>query len=381
MPNEHIPQLPNNIHPQGQHHLDSDQQSPELAKASQDEPELFPTDTGEIVSDTSTQIVQALTPISCEFDADELAALQTLQAKYDDLCTNALLVADGHFTGLYVYGPGGVGKSHQIRQTLDTNHKPYALVNTHVTGAKFFHKLAANPQGLFLVEDLETLFSDKIARNAMRAALWGERDAQGRMIRHVHYQTMKEDIEFDFDGRLIFTMNRPLKDIPELAALASRILVTLFKPLREELLAIAKKIAAGGYRTDKGTLSSQHALEVYYFFKEQMDRDTDRLPNLRLLVKGFAYRLAANLPTYRDSPLTWQESFRAQLEQTQETIVQDRKAKIEKEELLALELYAKKELGEINGKEMLAMFTRETGNSSSTFYIRLRSAQAHAVSS
>jgi hypothetical protein len=356
---------------------DSQDKSQGVAALADDEEQTF-TDSATVpTSDAAGGPAPAVTP--SDFTPDEVTALGGLDTKYENLRTNALLVAKGHFTGLYAYGPGGGGKSHQIRKALESAHMPCILVNTHVTGAALFRKMAANPHGLYLVEDLETLFHDKIARNALRAALWGERDAEGKMIRHVTYTTMRDQIAFNFEGGIIFTMNRPLKDIPEIAALATRILVTHFAPTRTELLAIAKKISLSGYHTEKGTLTADQTLEVFNYYKAQLHHIPDRLPDLRLLFKGFEYRLAVAVSSLPNNPLTWQESFRAQLDQSQEAVVYDRKSRVAQQETLALELYAQRENGVIDGKEMLARFKADTGVSSSqTFYNRLKLAQARS---
>ena len=111
------------------------------------------------------------------------------------------------------------------------------------------------------------------------------------MIRRIIYTTGHENWNFDFvfDGAIIATGNRALGDIPELQALMTRIVVYKLEAESDEILAMGKKIALGGFRSDKGILPPEVCLEIFEFYKQNLP--PGKPPNLRILDRAYSLHL------------------------------------------------------------------------------------------
>ncbi len=220
---------------------------------------------------------------------DEERALARLEEKYEDIRLLTELVATGASTGFYCYGWGGVGKSFNILKTLQDKGHKYQLLNTRLLAPGFAKALEKNNKGLFVIEDTENVFDDKPSLNLLRSALWGQRDEKtGKMIRPITYTTGhdKWNFDFEFEGAIIATGNRPIGDILELQAIKTRIDVYKLETERDEVLAMGKKIALGGFRSDKGVLSPEKCLENFEYYKLHLP--SSKSPNLRILARAYS---------------------------------------------------------------------------------------------
>jgi hypothetical protein len=223
---------------------------------------------------------------------DEEKALARLEEKYEDIRNLTELVATGYSTGFYCHGWGGIGKSYNILKTLKDKGYKAILLNTKLTAPGFAKALEKNKTGLFVIEDIENVFDDKPALNLLRSAFWGQRDEKtGKMVRPITYTTGHDNWNFDFtfDGAIIATGNRPLGDIPELQAVRTRIEVYKLETERDEVLAIAKKIALSGFRSDKGFLPKEKCLEIFDYYK--MNLPSAKPPDLRILDRAYSRHL------------------------------------------------------------------------------------------
>jgi len=224
----------------------------------------------------------------CKLTPDEERALARLEEKYDDIRLLTELVATGYSTGFYCHGLGGIGKSFNILKTLENKGHKYQLLNTRLAPPGFAKALKENPKGLFVIEDVESALDEKPALNLLRSALWGQRDKDtGKMIRPITYTTGHDKWNFDFvfEGAIIATGNRPLGDIPELQAVRTRIDVYKLETERDEVLAVSKKIALGGFRSDKGFLPPDKCLDIFEFYKANLPPANS--PDLRILDRAY----------------------------------------------------------------------------------------------
>ena len=171
---------------------------------------------------------------------DEERALARLEKKYENIRRFTKLVAKGDSTGFYCHGFGGIGKSFNILKTLRDNGHKFTLLNTRLAAPGLAKVLKDNSKGLFVVEDIESVFDEKPCLNLLRSAWWGQRDpVTHKMKRHITYTTGhdKWNFEFDFEGGIIATGNRSIGDIPELEAVKTRIDVCKLETERDEVLA------------------------------------------------------------------------------------------------------------------------------------------------
>jgi hypothetical protein len=198
-------------------------------------------------------------PVLSAADLDALADLEKRLAVVRDRVT---AVCTGHQTGFYLCGAGGLGKSYTVLKQLDDQGADYRTYNSRITARGLFDALCRDPQAIHLIEDVERITSDRDAQSLLRAALW----AQPGRERVVTWTTATGGRQVvTFQGGLILLANRPLADLPELRALATRITVYRLEATDVQLAALMRKIAADGFDRDRRRVEADKALEVAEF--------------------------------------------------------------------------------------------------------------------
>jgi hypothetical protein len=219
-----------------------------------------------------------------EIPAADPNALASLNAKLQLLRDRVTAVAAGLQTGLYLCGAGGTGKSHTVLRHLDGLGVPYKLFNSRMTGKGLFRALGNAPGAVHVLEDVERLTRDRDAQGVLRSALW----AQPGNDRVVTWTTDKYGEErVTFRGGIIMIANRPLADLPELRALATRIAVYRLEVTDAEAAAQLRDIAAGGYAKDgKRLLDAAQSQEIAEYVIREC-RTAGCPLDLRLLVNSY----------------------------------------------------------------------------------------------
>jgi hypothetical protein len=184
----------------------------------------------------------------------------SLEKKLQLLRDYVTAVAKGFKNGLFLYGCGGMGKSFTVLRHLEQLEAPYQLFNGRMTGKGLFLTLGRAPDAIHVLEDMERLTKDPDAQGVLRSALW----AQPGHDRLVTWTTATDGAQrFVFRGGLILISNRPLADLPELRALATRIEVHRLDVTEVELTAQMRHLAAQGYRQhDKTVMGPDECLQV-----------------------------------------------------------------------------------------------------------------------
>jgi hypothetical protein len=153
-----------------------------------------------------------------------------------------------------------------------------------MTGKGLFRTLEHAPDATHVLEDMERITKDPDAQGVLRSALW----AQPGHDRVITWTTAAEgEQRFIFRGGLIMIANRPLADLPELRALATRIEVYRLDVSEAELIALMRRLASDGYRQqDKVVLAPELCLEVTEHLLNECRTVGCRL-DLRLQQKSF----------------------------------------------------------------------------------------------
>lgn len=290
---------------------------------------------------------------------EEAEALARLEDKYETIRVNTMLVANGDSSGLAVWGEGGIGKSYQITHTLDQGGKKYHLHNTRLTGPGLCKILQAHPKDLHIIEDVESVFGEKICMSLLRSACWGQEDAEGKMKRLITYRTANDsyNFHFDFDGAIIVTLNGNISNIPELRALKTRIDVYHLRSERDEVFALAKKIALDGYATVKGVVPPEQCLEMWAFYKEHLPESHS--PDLRMLTR--AYRKWLGLKGINTTK-TWQSLLLAAIQEGSE---KKATSAIQLEDIAA---GLREKHGKKNWRQAVEEWTKLTDQGKSSYY-------------
>lgn len=217
-------------------------------------------------------------------DADRDDPLRDLGRKLQVVRDHVTAVAKHFKNGLYLYGHGGTGKSYTILRHLESIDAPHALHNSRMTAKGLFRSLAAAPDVTHVLEDMERLTKDADAQGVLRSALW----AQPGHERVVTWTTATEGAQrITFRGGLILISNRPLADLPELRALATRIEVYRLDVSDAEVAALMRDLASAGYRHgDMLAIEPDQCAQVTEFLIKECRKAGCRL-DLRLQQKSF----------------------------------------------------------------------------------------------
>lgn len=305
--------------------------------------------------------------MTINFTNEDRKHLASLNEKNRALRDRVTLCAEGYGNGVYIWGDGGIGKSYGVITTLMEMKKPFILHNTRLSAPAFFKSLEKHPKAVHVVEDVENIFTDRTNMNLLRSALWGQKDTSGKQKRLVTYGIHPAERTVEFEGQIIFTGNRPLLNIPELRALATRIPTIHLAVTREELVALMKQISLKEYRTDKGVLTSALCGEVLEYFLSEYP--TDGLYDIRILIRAFDDRLGV-MKLGNKITSSWKELIHSQLTGKLEPPV-NRCGESKRDRNIALEL-SKSTLAK---GDRLKEWEKRTGKSKDTYYRLLRKLQ------
>lgn len=294
------------------------------------------------------------------------AALASLAKKFQVVRDLTVGVAKGYKTGLYLYGNGGVGKSHTVLSQLDALGVSHVLYNSRMTAKGLFLSLAGNPDAIHVLEDMERLTKDPDAQGVLRSALF----AQPNHDRVVTWTTAEGCKRATFRGGLILISNRPLADLPELRALATRIEVHRLEVSDAELFSFMGHLASQGYRQgDELVLSAEECLEVTEYLLRECVSSGCPL-DLRLQQKSFQTYLQWNADW---SESHWRDLISASVREVTHHLLygQDstpRDEKRAKRVAAVREIVATTE----DSRERVRLYFERTGGSRADFY-RLKS--------
>jgi hypothetical protein len=159
----------------------------------------------------------------------------------------------------------------------------YQLFNSRMTAKGLFQTLFNAPDAIHVLEDMERLTKDPDAQGVLRSALW----AQPKHERVVTWTTASDPMRFVFRGGLIMVSNRPLADLPELRALATRIEVHRLEVTEAELMALMRELATKGHcLQDKLVIAPEECMKVTEYLLKEC-RSAGCPLDLRLQQKAF----------------------------------------------------------------------------------------------
>src|SRR5689334_10857746 len=121
----------------------------------------------------------------------EQETLQGLKTKLEVIKDRVRGVATGFRTGFYLWGPGGTSKTHTVEETLKETGKKYLVTTNRLTARGLFDLLETHPAIVHVLDDVETLLSDRQAEGVLKGALDCPRDKE----RVVTWQTARDGRE------------------------------------------------------------------------------------------------------------------------------------------------------------------------------------------
>lgn len=196
------------------------------------------------------------------------AAETALDRKQAILRDVAGAVAGGGLLGMYTFGRPGTGKSFLVRDELERRETRYIYTGGHITAKGLFQLLRRYPDGLHVLDDVESVFRYTQAVEILRAAL----ASQGRVVNGKDYRLIRwaswnrpAPDEFIFTGRVIGLGNLPFPDGPAQDALRSRMSYIHFVVSDEEIIEMMRKLAHRGHRSTLGFVDAEECCQVAEF--------------------------------------------------------------------------------------------------------------------
>jgi hypothetical protein len=134
------------------------------------------------------------------------------------------MVAQRQAVSLVVTGPGGLGKTHTVRETLEQaglrdasgfdaepGPRTYRMVKGYSSAKGLYRELYENQDGLLVFDDCDSVLDNDTSRLLLLGAL----DSYDRRIISWNADIRDADLErsFQFTGRVIFISNRDRSDI------------------------------------------------------------------------------------------------------------------------------------------------------------------------
>lgn len=218
-------------------------------------------------------------------------------------------VCKGFSTALFVWGPGGLGKSHVLREMLEgMNGTAWRHHTAHSTPKALFLALLNDPTAVHLYEDCEKVLKTDLSASILRAAC-GAPDQRERLIT---YETANEKLRMKFTGGIIFATNENLsRQNGPMQAVASR-----FRPIKwdmtlEERIACILTIAKRKHVRNGVELSEKECTMVAH---ELVDMTADSTGSIDLDLRLYCEHA---LPAYAQSKSTpgmqWKDLMQAKL--------------------------------------------------------------------
>jgi hypothetical protein len=201
----------------------------------------------------------------------------------------ALGVITGRTTGLYLWGPGGIGKSFTVLSTLREFQANHRLHNSRMDGRGLFTALKRDPDAVHVLEDCEQMMRNRNVRGLLRSALWGQRDGDGPMERVVTWPMGggKPEERCHFEGGLIIVGNLPPATTLEMEAVTTRVPVIHLAASDAEVRAMMRHLARRGYEDAEGNrLTANECLAVAEHIIDEC-QGLDRPLDLRLLLNSY----------------------------------------------------------------------------------------------
>lgn len=213
------------------------------------------------------------------------------------------MVARGMSNGLFAVGPGGLGKSRVISQTLHEEGVVPVVLNSHVTPLGLYIAMFRNRKDAVLwMDDADSCYTSLPILGLLRSALWGQGE---RIVTYTSTSSQLQGVpsSFPFTSSVICTANVIPRRSEPFRAVLSRVDVFELTATNEDVVELMRSMAAKGFNK----LPPATCGEVVDFIAKA---GGSRQLSVRL------YESSLRKMEYAvDTGVDWQELVRSQLDQ------------------------------------------------------------------
>jgi len=127
------------------------------------------------------------------------------------------MVVNNTTPSLIVTGEGGLGKTHSVTETIQSNdltNDEYIFFKGYSTARGLYNTLYDNNGKLIIFDDCDSVLDDKVALNILKSAL---DSYEKRTISWMAKMNKNDEYpqQFEFTGRIIFISNKSIGDVNE----------------------------------------------------------------------------------------------------------------------------------------------------------------------
>lgn len=237
------------------------------------------------------------------------ANMKTIDSRRAMLEKGVESVTGGFTSALFVYGPGGLGKSHLLKEMLkNISDKGWQHHTGHSTPKALFLALLQSPDSIHLYEDCEPMLKVALTASILRAACGAPNDS----ARRVTYEVQGEDLKFDFRGGIVMATNSNLaRGNGPLQAVASRFRPIAWDMTLEERIACIVTISRKDHTKGGVRITSKEAEKVAWTLIDMTCDSSSKVDlDLRLYTE---HALPAYAQSLRDPSMKWQDLMQAKL--------------------------------------------------------------------
>jgi hypothetical protein len=281
-------------------------------------------------------------------------------------------VVSGDIPSFFLHGPAGHGKTHAITEELDTapGHTKWLHWNSHMTARSLVEHLYYFRRQVHVFEDMEPLYKNATAAGILRSAC---ASAKGRP-RVVTYSTHRDHFEFVFEGGVIIVSNEDLSNHGVLGAVASRMRPLKWELRPDEMVALIREIAAGGFTHRGHKIPPKECQEVAEYLigaigtgKYKIDLRT--FCDHALPTYANWRRTHAGCKTWTND-VHWTDIVKSKIQG--EAVIEKRQERVDRERATACICYRDGN----NTQARIDIWRKRTGWSKQAFYNRLKEAKA-----
>lgn len=192
--------------------------------------------------------------------------LESLGKRFGIIKDCVRMVCAKRANGLFLWGRGGTGKSYTVLTEIQRSGVPYVYEKASVSPIGLLNILAANPDKIIFLDDVNQLLNDPKGRTFLLAALGNEPgNTSGRKISH---KTARAEYDFEFRGGIIANSNQEFSSSdPVMEALKTRVSCQHVNPTDEEIFALLRELVKvkEGMRKENGEYviwSDPHGMHI-----------------------------------------------------------------------------------------------------------------------